>query len=180
MRVYFLLAGFLALSLNAASFDLSKAKSEVGFLAIGQPSSLKIKGVAQGEKTVAGTFKIEGKTFSGRALLKLSSLDTGIEMRDQHMKEKYLEVQKFPVAELTVTDLSVGAKEAPFKGELKLHGVQKPVDGKATVQANGSELNLTFEFGLLLKDYAIEIPSYLGIKVANEVKITATAEGKMN
>ena len=35
-------------------------------------------------------------------LLRPASLDTGIDLRNKHMREKYLEVQKYPNAVLTV------------------------------------------------------------------------------
>lgn len=166
-------------SLQAATYDVGKSKNEVNFVAVGHPSALRIKGAAKEDGAVTGKLKVDAKALSGTIQLKLASLNTGIEMRDEHMKEKYLEVKKFPSADLMLSNLALGSKETPFNGTLKLHGVSHAVSGKATSELDGKSLNLSLEFTLLLKDHAIEIPNYLGIKVANDVKVSASTEGKV-
>ena len=58
-----------------------------------------------------------------------------VELRTTHMREKYLEVEKFPEAKLVIKDLDIksGAK-VPFKGNLTLHGVTKELTGEASVE----------------------------------------------
>ena len=113
--------------------DLDQGSGSVTFDAVGRPSALKIhaKGdPARGKLTAAG-----GK-LNGTVSFKLDSLDTGIGMRNEHMKKKYLETGKFPEAKLAIKDVSLPAGYAApdfsadgFKfSAASLHGVDKPVD----------------------------------------------------
>ncbi len=163
---------------------LEKAKSEVSFLAVGTPSSIKIRGKAEDPKeTLKGTFTWAGKTISGTATVNLDKLNTGIELRDKHMKEKYLETQKFPQSELTLTSLTLpdsatGEKfevsQVPFQGKLLLHGITKPVAGVVNIKKVGSVADLAFDFKFPLNDFGIETPSFMGIKVTDDVQVTVS------
>src|SRR3989338_6695806 len=61
---------------------------DVRFLAVGKPSMLKIHGKG---KILAADFQLEKESLKGSAEVDLNSIDTGIALRNQHMKEKYLE-----------------------------------------------------------------------------------------
>jgi len=160
--------------------DLARGESTVEFNAIGKPNFLKIKGVAKG---LNGNLILDKKNFTGKIEFDLNALETGISLRDKHMKEKYLESTKseFAHAVLTLTDVkmsedlasnkSAKMSDCSFKGKLKLHGVEKEIEGKANVNRTGDEIEVNASFDLLIADYGIEIPSYAGIKVANEVKL---------
>src|ERR1700722_20264050 len=86
----FLLCLFSFSSLSVAdTLDVS-GKSE--FIAVGKPGFIKINGVGSGLK---GTVKVIDNLISCLATFPLSSFDTGIAIRDKHLKEEYLEVQKY-------------------------------------------------------------------------------------
>lgn len=176
---------FAAVS-NKSVFDVSKAKSEVEFLAVGNPSALKIHGRAKEEgdkKPVSGNLNIEDANVTGKVGVSIESFDTGITMRNHHMKEKYLESAKFPQSEFTLTEMKlpstgdVSAKAIPFKGNLNLHGVTKPITGVADVEKHGKDVSLKFEFKLSTDDYNISTPSFMGITMAREVTVDANFEG---
>lgn len=187
MKFVSVISLFFAAQLSAVALDLAKSKNTVEFLAVGQPSALRIRGKANPElvkeSPLKGSLTITGNSLSGTAAFLLKALDTGIELRDTHMKDKYLEVEKYPNAELTITKLnfpeSLKGENLPFEGQLLLHGVKKPVTGRATVEKSGTSLTTKFEFKTLISEYGIQIPSYMGIKIANEVTITALAEGNI-
>ena len=93
------------------------------------------------------------------------------------MHDKYLEAEKFPEAEVTISDASLPklfilgeseVKEQNFKGTLKLHGVEKEITGKFSI---GKDRKVNSKFNLNIKDYAISVPEYLGIKVAESVQV---------
>lgn len=165
------------------SIDLAKAKSEVEFLAVGNPSALKIHGRSKGDNTVSGKLSLNADQLTGKVDVAVESFDTGIDTRNHHMKEKYLEVAKFPKSELAITDLKlpsagdVKATALPFKGNLTLHGVTKPVTGTADVVKSGKDLTLKVEFKLNTDDYNITTPSFMGITMAREVTVDANVEG---
>ena len=142
--------------------------SEVQFLAVGNPGFLTIKG--SGGKLAGSLLEEKGK-MSGTLTVNLNDLDTGIDLRNKHMKEKYLETAKFPKALLDVKDLSSADGDHEFAGKLTLKGVTKPVTGKYTVK----EKAMTAEFKTSLKDFPIGVPSYLGVSVAEDVTVTVEA-----
>lgn len=181
-----LMCAVLSLPIYGAALDLAKSKNSVEFLAVGQPSALRIRGKTNTEKVkdpLKGSLAITADTLMGTATFAMDALETGIELRDTHMKEKYLEVGKFPEAQLTITKLDLPkthkGENLPFEGQLTLHGVKKAVSGMATVDKEGSTLKTKFEFKTKIEDYGIQIPSYMGIKIANEVTVTTSAEGNV-
>jgi polyisoprenoid-binding protein YceI len=158
----------------AASVPLKCEGGSVGFLATGQPSALKIHGTSTGAPTAS--LKLEGSQLKGDISFDLEKLDTGIELRTHHMKEKYLNVKDFPQAKLSLIDapvdtgfagsLSNGGEKA-FKGKLSLHGKEHEVNGTYTAAAGV----IKAKFPLTLADYGIDVPKYLGITVANTVDV---------
>lgn len=159
-----------------ASIELENAKEsgEINFLAIGKPAMIKIKGVAHAPKTQA---KIENNKMSVVSTLILSDFDTGLGLRDEHMKKEFLEVKKFPTALLKIENINMpngyekkpfDIKDQEFKGKLSLHGKEQNIEG---VFSLNESLELTAKFNIKLTDYGIEIPNYLGVVVADSVVI---------
>lgn len=163
-------------------------KGGVEFQAVGKPSLLRINGKGtppKGEFTVggdnaSGTKGSDGKIVTGEITFDLATLDTGIEMRNSHMKEKYLEVGRFPQAKLKLTEVVLPSswstnqpevKDTAFKGLLTLHGIEKPVSGTFSASKNGAGIGIDAKFTTKITDFGIEIPKYLGITVAEEVNV---------
>jgi hypothetical protein len=151
--------------------------------ALSTPSGIGVKFIAAGPAGVSivgesAALRIidDGQSIAVRA--PLDALHTGIGLRDRHMKEKYLEVAKYPEAELRVDRKSLafpssGSQLAhDTRGELKLHGHTKPVSFHyvATRAANGFDVSATFHVNI--KDYGIEVPSYLGVTVKPDVEVS--------
>jgi polyisoprenoid-binding protein YceI len=162
----------------STSFKSTPAQGEVAFEAVGKPSFLKIKGKGEGPE---GEVKIDSGV-QGTFKFKMASLETGISMRDTHMKEKYLQVDKFPMAELKIEGVEKfdpnKAEEAalPFKGTLTLHGVTKPVTGQVDIKKKGNGFSVKAQFDTKITDFAIDIPSYSGITVADAVKVSVETD----
>lgn len=157
----------------------SAESGKLEFLAIGKPTMIRIKGegpAPQGQVTVK-----YGKAF-GEFKFALNSLSTGIEMRDSHMKEKYLETAQHPEATLKISELDVkdlkNSQDLPFVGTLSLHGVEKSVSGTYSNEGSEAGQKLKAFFKIKLSDYKIEIPTYAGIKVADEVDVKIETELK--
>ena len=164
---------------------LKAGSALVEFKAVGRPSLLKIPG-----KSTQLEVKLEREdsgALKGSFEFPLDTLETGIGLRDSHMKEKYLETAKFPTAKLEITDASVppaffsqesGEQMITVKGSLTLHGVTKPVELQARLVREGKGFTSESAFKLMLTDYGISIPKYLGIVIAEDVdvKIRFTAE----
>jgi polyisoprenoid-binding protein YceI len=120
--------------------------------------------------------------FEGSLAVDLRTLDTGISLRNDHLREKYLEVDKAPgydKAVLSEIDLKGLKADAPdgkgaFTGSLTLHGVKKTVTGPVEVRKAGTGLRVKASFPVNLSDYNISEPSYLGVGVKNTVQVEVT------
>jgi polyisoprenoid-binding protein YceI len=163
--------------------DLNKSSGSVEFIAIGRPSALKIKG--KGEKA-KGMLEIEGSNLTGTASFPLDSLDTGIKLRNEHMKKKYLETEKYPEVKFTFTKANFSEnfttekkaiEKFPFEGKLLLHGVERPVTGTAIIEKKGKEMEVAAEFELKISDFGITSPEYVGITMAKEVQVQVQFNG---
>ena len=130
-----------------------------------------------------GGFKLQGKTAdlkieeAGEQLtvsVFLGKLDTGIDLRNKHMKEKYLEVAKFPQTQLILKKSEIVATgKGELNGTLKLHGVERPITVKYTTQEDGKGIKMQGNFKLNFKDFGISVPSYLGITVKPDIEVSA-------
>ncbi|MCI0571887.1 MAG: YceI family protein [Myxococcaceae bacterium] len=130
-------------------------------------------------------FKLEGKTSELRVEEKgsavvvavpLGKLETGIELRDRHMKEKYLEVAKFPEAVLEVDRSRITlpadgqSAQGQSTGKMSLHGQTKDVSFSYVIKRSGDTYQVEGKVPLNLKDYGINIPSYLGVTVQPDIQ----------
>ncbi len=123
----------------------------------------------------------------------LASFDTGLALRDRHMKENHLETDLFPLATFAggaliqphADKLMEGRKHSfEVEGEFTLHGVTRPVVLPVEVtlsRADGrSILHITGRFELKLSDYGIARPKFLIMKLNDtqiiEVHLVALSE----
>lgn len=123
---------------------------------------------------VAGEMRAApGNRLEGRLQADLRSLETGIALRDRHLKETYLEVVKpgFDRAVLEQIQLERMIGSTPFTGLLTLHGRQRPVAGTAKLQETREGLRVEAEFPIRLAEFAIAEPTYLDVGVAPEVRV---------
>jgi polyisoprenoid-binding protein YceI len=145
--------------------------------------------------TVGGSFEARTKTVSGEVAaapsdagtvhgvvkVDLQTLETGIGLRDRHMREKYLEVKKGPeFAVATIEGITIDKKEGKtsFNGTLLLHGQRKAIAGTAELKQQDGRIRVQAQFPLRVSEFAIPQPTYLGVGVQDEiqVKVTMTAE----
>jgi len=147
----------------------------VEFEAIGRPSMIKIKGQGAG---VSSSLEIANNKLNGEIKFNLKSLKTGIDLRDEHMLNKYLQVGQFPEAKLTLSSFPLPqnwslknpiVNQAPFKAKLTLHGIEREILGLYSIES--ADLAAKASFEIKITDYNIELPSYLGVKVTDLVKV---------
>lgn len=106
----------------------------------------------------------------------LASIDTGIGLRNRHMRENYLEVESHPYATLRATiDRIVpgegGAVRVSATGDFSVHGVtrQRTVECSADPSGDGFDVNCAFP--VLLAQHDIDIPRIMFMKLAPEVRL---------
>ena len=100
----------------------------------------------------------------------LNALDTGIGLRNHHMRENYLETDRYPYAAFKGTVAkTVRQGEADtlvaVEGKLTLHGKDRFVSVTGRVTADDGRYRLSCTFPLDIRDYGIEVPSLMGAKV---------------
>ncbi len=144
--------------------------------------------------TVGGSFEAKTNALKGQLVVDpkkagaidgtlavdLRTLQTGIGLRDDHMREGYLEVQKgegFEAAtldgiQLDGIDPAVPVGKVSFRGTLSLHGQEREVSGTADIRRAGSDLKVSATFPVKVSDFAIASPTYLGVGVRNEVMVS--------
>lgn len=132
--------------------------------------------------SLAGKLELEAQhpaSFAGELVVDLRTLDTGIGLRNDHLRETYLEVEKGAgFATAALSELRLGDVDAAsfqgrtrFTGTLRLHGATKPVAGDAVVRREGATIRVEASFPVTLADYAIAEPRYLGVGVKREVQV---------
>jgi polyisoprenoid-binding protein YceI len=96
------------------------------------------------------------------------------------MREKYLEVPKYPSATLVVARSALklpaaGAGVAvDVPGTLKLHGQTKPITFHYEATGDASGFAARGRFRVNMNDFGISVPVYLGVTVKPDVDVTAS------
>lgn len=118
---------------------------------------------------IEGDMNYKDGELSGDFFVVLDNLDTGLELRNEHMREKYLETKKYDKARFVLSPLKLGEKN--FSGKLTLHGVSKQISGKV-ISSNEKSLKVSFQVDL--SDFKIATPEYKGISIAKNINFSAT------
>jgi polyisoprenoid-binding protein YceI len=123
------------------------------------------------------------RALAGELAVDLATLDTGIDLRNTHLRDRYLEVGKGPsFARATIKAIELERPASGFSGttrftaELTVHGVTKPVSGEVRLQAASSGTRVQASFPVHLPDYQIAKPRYLGVGVKDEVQVKVSFE----
>jgi polyisoprenoid-binding protein YceI len=171
--------------LRIAAFSCGLLASAAAYAALTSATDARVSFGATGP---AG-FKLEGTTSElgvteggGNVVVTvpLGNLTTGISLRDHHMREKYLEVGKYPAAILTVARASLKmpaggeSQEADVPGILTLHGQTRPVTVHYSAKADGGNVAAQGRFHINMNEFGINVPSYLGVTVKPDVDVSAT------
>ena len=132
--------------------------------------------------SLSGTLTLEpGKParLAGELTIDLATIDTGINLRNQHLREVYLQVPKGAgfdkaiLSEIRLPDADGESFEGhtPFASTLLLHGVKHPVEGTAEIHRDGAGRRVLAEFRLVLTDFGVTPPEYLGVGVADRLLV---------
>jgi polyisoprenoid-binding protein YceI len=138
--------------------------------------------------TIGGSFEAKTKALSGQVgmasdtsqpldgdlAVDLQTLETGIGLRDEHLRKKYLEVERGPAyAQAHLRNIRVEklAGKTPFRAVLMLHGQTKEVTGTADIKPEGDGYRLNASFPVRVSEFGIPEPTYLGVGVKDEVMV---------
>lgn len=118
--------------------------------------------------TIEGKPKIEGGKVSGTFTVDMTKLDSGIELRTDHMRNKFLEVSKFPVSTLEL--IAFAETGGTFTAELTMHGIKKPITGTADKTSTG----YAFKFDVKTSDFGIVKAGYKGIEIGENILVSGS------
>lgn len=138
-------------------------------------------------RMVSGSLQVSASTtdpLAGEIIVELGELDTGIGLRNQHLRDNYLEVGKGPefaravLSHVRMNGLNAAAPEGKgtFSGTLRLHGAERPVAGQVEVRKAGAGLRVRASFPVSIKDFGIAEPRYLGVGVKDQVTVQVNLE----
>ncbi len=142
---------------------------------------------------VSGTIEADPASVSAAKVdvaIDLASLDTGISMRNEHMRDRFLNVEKFPTAtfkSVSVTGPNTVAANKPVEisvtGDMTVHGVTKRItvpvrvvmipESELTKSSRGAGdwIHATTEFAIKLSDYGIDVPQALVMKLSDSLSV---------
>jgi polyisoprenoid-binding protein YceI len=154
--------------------NLQADKGHVEFHA----KAIGMKVIGHGD-VVKGQFQLQDHRVTGLASFDLSVLSTDNSLRDDHMKNKYLEVKKHPLATLTISHLvlpkgleGLSSDKLDFTGMLALRGKAKETSGTITIVKKDKAYEIEANFHLKMSDFGIPRPFYEEVTVADEVEVT--------
>jgi len=106
----------------------------------------------------------------------LRKIDTGIGLRNRHMRENYLHTDKYPFAvykgKITKADKkNESTYNVDVDGQMTIHGVTKPLKVKGTLSRNDKSINIKSNFEIKLTDYNIEVPKFMFLKISEIMKL---------
>jgi len=100
----------------------------------------------------------------------LNSLDTGIGLRNRHMRENYLETDKYPRTYFKgkITDsrqVDDSSHVVTADGSIFIHGVEQPLKVEGKMIKIDSGFRIQTNFIVKLTDFKVEVPSIMFYKI---------------
>jgi hypothetical protein len=158
----------------------------ISFATVGQPVLVKIEGVSalpcKGRLEVMSSGEVQGELE-----MPLTEIDTGIGLRNKHLRENYLHVEKHPKAvmrsirlEDLVSQIEGRANQnSGFSAAMELSGQVAPIrEGTYRLIRKGGALEVEADFKLELQDHKIDRPSFMGVQVVDAVEIHVSGKLK--
>jgi polyisoprenoid-binding protein YceI len=172
-NLFLLLVCLLSLNAWSGDYDVSKG------------SSARFTAKITGGSFVGTTEKMKGtvrydekgnKLEEAEFTVQVESIDTGMSLRNRHMREKYMDAAKFPEIRFrSGKGISIlSGKEQPIGGYVTIKGVEKPVTALVTLE-NGpaaDPLRVKGKFNVNILDFGIEQPSMAVVKMDPAVDVT--------
>lgn len=112
-------------------------------------------------------------------IIDASSLDTGIEMRDNHLRSSdFFDVARFPTVAFQSVRVETAGRRATVVGRLTLHGVTREITVPIDVQITNTALVASGEFIVNRGEYAINYNSFVN-PIGNEVRVAFTFRARV-
>lgn len=172
-----MLAGVGAASAEPRRFRIKPEASEITFRATSRLMN------ADGHfSRFSGEVLIDPATLTGARItltVDPESLETGIEMRDRHLRSAdFFDVERFPAIAFHSTRVESAGRRATVVGRLTLHGVTREIAVPVDVQITDTALVASGEFIVNRGEYAMNYTSFLN-PIGNEVRVAFTFRARV-
>jgi len=106
----------------------------------------------------------------------LNDLDTGIGLRDRHMRDNYLMTEDHPYAKfdgkiVSAKKNSNGSYSVTVEGDMEVKGKKHKQKINGTISGLGSKIDIKTDFIVNLTDHNIEVPSLMGAKISEDIEL---------
>ena len=152
-------AFILFLSLNAEA-----GVAKIDFIASTNVPGVTVEGKAADVKVDYHADKAVGTVVE----LDVFELATGMEKRDQHLREKVFAAKKIGDAKIRFEVLEMPVSNGDLKGKLLIKGVEHQI--QVPVKRDGS--TVTGSTKISLEKFALPRPSFMGVKVDDAVEVS--------
>ncbi len=154
-----------------------------------------VEGIASG---IVGAISFDlsnfSETISGSFEVKVASMKTGIQLRDQHLRSaNWLDEEEYPLIKFNVSgaenvkQISDNKLESDVIGSFSFHGIEKKIVAKSTItyldeseetkkRAPGDLLVIKSIFKVKLSEYEVE-NNVIGNRVGEDIEVTVNLVG---
>ena len=99
-------------------------------------------------------------------------------LMESHFNEKYVESEKYPKSTFTgkIKDwnsimLDGNNHNVTAVGKITIHGIEKKIEVKGSVQKNNKNITINSDFKLIISDFEIKIPKLVRDKISKKVQV---------
>lgn len=151
-----------------------EGKPKVSFFATGSPGFMSIEGVSS-----AVTLTDDGTrlTFT----VPMSTVDSGIALRDEHMNKNYVQIDQYPnvvldLAKAEVTWPTDGSSTGTVNANFTVHGVTRPTTVGYTVTKTKTGYRVKARFDYDVSQHGITIEPYMGVSFDHKMYATVAVD----
>jgi len=105
----------------------------------------------------------------------LNTIDTGISLRNRHMRDNYLHTKKYPLAaytgKITSAKKNGNSWDVVVDGEMDIHGKTKKIKLNGKIIKSGDSFRITSEFLVNINDHGIPVPKLMAKKINPNMQI---------
>ncbi|MGH2436716.1 MAG: YceI family protein [bacterium] len=115
----------------------------------------------------------------GTITVDISQFKSDSTRRDNAIRGRWLESEKYPIAEFTSTEIKglpasyVDGREIPVQitGNLKIRNITRPTTWQATIKLAGDQLTVTGKTEIKMTDFGFDPPAIVFLRTVNEARL---------
>ncbi len=159
-----------SLRAEAELYVIDPAKSHIRFHAVSRFMD------ADGAfRRFAGEIRLEAgrpETATGRVVVEVASIDTGISLRDNHLRsDDFFDTERHPRAAFVATGVRPEGSGFVVSGELTIRGLTRPLSVPVTVAVSPAAIRITGALTVNRREFGVAYQSRLN-PVGDEVQVS--------